>query len=705
MTPSGSKTDSGAGPEARGALRFLGRPVPLRIALILLLLGALVPSLVFFALEYRVEIADKRREIERLGRAQAQTIADDIAREIAIKRAQLTALAASPDLRGGNIAGLYRQAEEAAQSAPGWISLFTSDGRQLFNTLEPLGAALHATRNPDVLRAVQASGFCQTTDLFQSPRAEGFVVSLFCPAQGAPYVLAGALPVEHLNDAMRRQTPEGWLAVLADRKGRVIARSDGAARAIGLPVGTWGYERIAAAPKGWLVLPLDGVESFAGWRQLADGWTVLAAVPRATVEGPLRRWRDEVLMSLLTFSGLAFISAALVGEWVLRSMRQLSKAAAQIVAGGAGEPVKSSIREVNEVGRALAQAARDRAKGEVANAHLAALVASSGDAITSFSLDGEILTWNAAAESLYGWRADEAIGRNIADLLAPDRRSEIDQEIAAARAGGSLRLETVRRRKDGGRVEVSLDAGPVRNAEGQLVGISTIAHDISARKRNEAHMEFVMRELSHRTKNLITVIIAMARRTARQSGDFSDFETKFAGRLHGLARSHDLLVHTDWTGAPIEQLVRSQLAPFVADPGSLQVSGPDLFLRPEAVQNLGFALHELATNANKFGALSQPGGQVTISWGAAINAAGAARIRFVWRESGGPEVAQPTRAGFGSTVIQKLTEASLNATVTTSFEREGFRWEVDMPANEILSDGDAAVAGLLAGDAPLRAAG
>jgi two-component sensor histidine kinase len=265
-------------------------------------------------------------------------------------------------------------------------------------------------------------------------------------------------------------------------------------------------------------------------------------------------------------------------------------------------------------------------------------------------------------------------------------------------------LETVRRRKDGSLVEVSLDAGPVLSAEGELVGISVIAHDISQRKRNEAHMEFVMRELSHRTKNLITVIIAMARRTARQCGDFTDFENKFTGRLHGLARSHDLLVHTDWIGASIEELVRSQLAPFITDPSCLQTSGPDLLLRPEAVQNLGFALHELATNANKFGALSQASGLVAIEWDIRRNATGEARIHLTWQEHGGPEVVPPTRTGFGSTVIQKLTEASLNATVTMAFDRDGFRWTADMPAREILSEGDVAVTALIAASTTLRAA-
>ncbi len=698
-------TNSGAGllAAARAWLRSLRRPVPLRVALALLMLGALLPSLIFFALEYRAAMADKRNEIERQGRSYAQAIADDITREIAVKQAQLSALTTSPDLSAGNLAGFYAQARQAALTVPGWISLFAEDGHQLFNTLAPYGTSLPNSRNSDLVRKVASSGHCATTDLFKSELGNRYLVSLLCPAPGG-YVIAGSLPVDHLTSVVQRQTKGGWMVALVDGKGHVIARSDHSEDFIGKTLPPHTHERLGLETNGWIDVPLDGVQSCAGWQRLSNNWTVLAAVPLATVEAPLRLWRREVLWSLLIFSGLALVSAALIGEWIVRSMNELSKAAAEIVAGRTSEPLHSSIREVNEVGNALAKAAQDRAKGELANAHLAALVTFSGDAIMSVSLDGRILTWNSAAQTLYGYRAEEAIGRQQSDLIPLTRFKEIDEKFAAARAGRSLRLETVRRRKDGSLVEVSLDAGPIRNAEGELVGISVIAHDISQRKRNEAHMEFVMRELSHRTKNLITVIIAMARRTARQSGDFSDFENKFTGRLHGLARSHDLLVHTDWIGASIEELVRSQLAPFITDSSSLQTNGPDLLLRPEVVQNLGFSLHELATNANKFGALSQAGGHVAIHWELARNAAGQSRIRLSWREHGGPEVEPPARTGFGSTVIQKLTEASLNAIVTIAFDREGFRWEVDMPADEILSEGDVAIPGLLAASASMRAA-
>jgi PAS domain S-box-containing protein len=684
-------------------LRFLRRPVPLRVALALLALGVLLPSLIFFSLEYRAAIAEKQEDVRRQGRVIAQAIGDDITREIAIKEAQLLALATSPDLQISGVAAFYGQAQRAAATFPGWITLFTTDGKRLFNTREPFGSPVREARNPERIRQVANSGACGTTDLFKAYLTDRHTVAVLCPAGGTDFVLAGTLPVKLLCDVARRQTPEGWLSTLIDRNGQVIARSDCADWMTGIPMSAAARTRMASGTTGWMSLSFDGADAYAAWHRLANQWTLLAAVPRNTMEGPMRHWRTEVLWSLLVFSGLAFISAALVGEWIIRSIKGLSRAAAEIGAGRTVEPLQSSIEEVNEVGSALAQAAQDRARSEIANAHLAALVTSSGDAIMSVSLDGTILTWNSAAEELYGYRAAEAIGRPQADLVPATRLKEIDEKFAAARAGRSLRLETVRRRKDGSPVEVSLDAGPIRNADGELVGISEIAHDISQRKRNEEHMEFVMRELSHRTKNLITVIIAMARRTARQSGGFEDFEGKFAGRLHGLARSHDLLVQTDWMGASIDELVRSHLSPFITDPACLHTNGPELLLRPEAVQNLGFALHELATNANKFGALCQPGGQVEINWRVVANGTSGPRIRMCWVESGGPAVAQPTRSGFGSTVIQKLTEASLNAKVTTTFEREGFRWEVDMPANEILSEGNVAVSALLAGAAAMRA--
>lgn len=678
--------------------RLVRRPVPLRLALSLLALAALLPSLAFFAVQYRSAVDEKQIQIERQGRLYARAIADDILGELAVKKAQLVVLATSPSIAADDLAAFHAQARQSIAAGPGWIAMFAEDGHQILNTLEPFGRVLPRTGAPALVRRVAETGTCASSGVFRTA-LDRIVVVLLCPVPGTDRVLSGVLPIQHLAGVVARQTPAGWLATLVDADGRVIARSDAADTGAALAPAL--LARIGDATAGWAGAAPGRGDLDIAWHRLPNGWTVMAAVPHATVDAPMRRWKSDVLWSLVVFSALAVLCSALVGEWIIRSTRELSRAARVIGAGGVIDAVDTGIREINEVGRALAEASNDRARGEIANAHLAAIVSSSGDAIMSVSLDGEILSWNAAAEELWGYRAEEAVCHPHAMLLPADRLHELDAKLDAARAGQSLRLETIRLRRDGTPVEVSLDAAPIRGADGTLVGISVIAHDISRRKRDEAHMQFVMRELSHRTKNLITVIIAMARRTARQSDDFSDFEVKFTGRLHGLARSHDLLVHTDWMGASIEELVRLQLEPFVGE-AALEVEGAPLMLRPEAVQNLGFALHELATNANKYGALGQAGGRVSIAWRLATAPDGGERVRLVWQESGGPPVTPPTRAGFGSTVIQKLTEASLNAVVTVAYDPEGFRWEADMPAAEILSDvpPPAPPAPVAAGDPP-----
>ena len=206
--------------------------------------------------------------------------------------------------------------------------------------------------------------------------------------------------------------------------------------------------------------------------------------------------------------------------------------------------------------------------------------------------------------------------------------------------------------------------------------------DITGRKRAHDHLQFLLHEMSHRSKNLLAVVRAIAGQTARSAGMIVEFEKRFSQRLQGIAVSHDLLVTENWTRVRLNHLAREQLSAF-AEPGPrLVLAGPDVFLTPNAAQQIGLVIHELATNAVKHGAWSVPSGQVSFTWVMPIDGK---QCELSWRESGGPSISRPTRLGFGSKVIDNLVSQSLEGKVHIDFGTEGFSWQLSFPcANNVL---------------------
>jgi two-component sensor histidine kinase len=225
----------------------------------------------------------------------------------------------------------------------------------------------------------------------------------------------------------------------------------------------------------------------------------------------------------------------------------------------------------------------------------------------------------------------------------------------------------------------------LRNEVGDVVGLTCASVDVTERKEGEAHLRLLLRELTHRSKNLLAVIQAMARQTARHTGSVETFLTQFGARLQALAASHDLLIRESWYGASLGELVRSQLGVYL-DGLAAQVSieGPAIAIKPEAAQNLGLALHELAVNAAKFGALSVPSGRVAITWSRLENVDGSA-LELDWRETLGPKVKARRRKGFGSMVIERNLARALDAKVELEFDPDGLHCYIVIPANQILA--------------------
>ena len=282
---------------------------------------------------------------------------------------------------------------------------------------------------------------------------------------------------------------------------------------------------------------------------------------------------------------------------------------------------------------------------------LSAIVESSEDAILSKNLDGIIMSWNRGAERLFGYSADEMIGKSVTLLFPADRYNEEPEILGRIRRGERIEhYETVRLRKDGTLIDISLSVSPLRGHGGEIIGASKIARDISERKQAQARQEILTRELHHRTKNLFAVVQSVVSRSFTGKRSVKDAETAVKNRLRSLAQTHALLVEKDWQGADLAAVVRTEMSPY---PDRVTIDGPTLVLSSQAAQNFALAVHELATNAAKYGALSDQAGWVHISW-SVLQANGDSQFSFRWQERGGPLVEPPTIKGFGAVVLEQV---------------------------------------------------
>ena len=324
-----------------------------------------------------------------------------------------------------------------------------------------------------------------------------------------------------------------------------------------------------------------------------------------------------------------------------------------------------------------------RKEAEAASSYVASIVEYSDDAIVSKSLSGVIKTWNKGAERLFGYAAEEVIGKPIAILVPPDRPNDEPEILERIRRGEHVDpYETVRRRKDGSLVDISLSVSPVRDATGAVVGASKIARDISLRKHAEQTRQLLLGELNHRVKNTLASVQAIARQTLSSTTDPLDFATRFSGRIESLAGAHSLLTEATWQGADLRKLIEDQLSQWAADEIKFTARGPAVLLTPQVTLHLALMLHELGTNSAKYGALSAAAGRVKLSW-----TVDAGMLHLQWVERGGPAVSAPTRRGFGTLLIAQSAKGE-GGDAQMICEAEGVSWKIMLPLSSSTASND-----------------
>jgi PAS domain S-box-containing protein len=433
------------------------------------------------------------------------------------------------------------------------------------------------------------------------------------------------------------------------------------------------------------------------------GWETAVWAPAARLGAPVRElWWTIVLTALAAFA-LVTTLASWLGRLIARSVGQAAQAATTL---GEGSPLPSDETPVAEVDTLMAELRRAATRRQAAEHDLRASkdqLQASKDRL-QLALNAALLGWwqydplrgvilaDTRLKEIFDFTADETPLEEFAKRVHPDDLERVwaDREAALNPADPKPYAHEYRIRRRDGEVRW-VDAHGLAYFEGagrerRAVSFIGTAADITQRKEREERERLLMREVSHRAKNMLSVVDAIAHQTATRNPE--DFIERFSERIQALAASQDLLIRSEWHGVEVEDLVCAQLAPFADLIGSrIIVRGPKGRLKAAGAQAIGLALHELATNAGKYGALSTDTGGVDISW-----AIDGDTFTMSWVERDGPPVAAPKRRGFGTIVIEAMTERSVNGTVDLVYPQSGVTWRLTCPtANALGPNGDTSV--------------
>jgi PAS domain S-box-containing protein len=537
-----------------------------------------------------------------------------------------------------------------------------------------------------------ATGKPQVTVLFMAPVVDQFMFGITVPVEidgECRYVLGRSQDQHSLARLVAaNELPPGWLAVIADAAHDIIARSEQEDVFIGkeLPQAQWHH---AGSGGVFEFTDSEGRLSLeASARSELTGWQTAVWAPKALLEAPVRAlWRTIALTALAAFM-LATGLALWLGRIIARSVGRAARAA---IALGEGGPMPLSGTPVAEVETLMAELQQTAARRQAAEDWLreskdrlqsALNVAQLG----SYRYDPRhrVFSGDTRFQEIFDFRKNEATIEEIMKLVHPDDVEMVQANLEASLDPVDPRLSATefRLRRGDGEVRwvetlgLAYFEGDGR-ARRAVSFVGTLA-DITERKEREEKEHLLIREINHRAKNMLCVVDAIAHQTATRNPE--DFVERFSERIQALSANQDLLVRNEWNGVEIEDLVCAQLSLFADLIGPrIAVQGPKLRLKAASAQAIGLALHELATNAGKYGALSTDTGRVDVRWGTSGDI-----FTISWTERKGPLVSAPKRRGFGTIVMEAMAERSVDGTVDLDYVPSGVTWRLTCSAANAL---------------------
>ncbi len=685
--------------------RLIHRGFSTQVYLVALVIALIGPGLIFTAILLMRYAAAERARFEQDARENVRGIALSIDRDTAGLVSVLQTLATSPRLKDGEFEAFDAQARLVRDAIDLDIVLRKPDGQQVVNTGLKRNATLPLSTLPFDREIASGSQRAMVSGLIPGASAALATYAVAVPVlvEGeVTYILSFNAPVSRLQAILAREVVDGWTTGISDRDTTILARLPENESLVGRPRLNSLRETQTDTPGVWEgkdreQRPVIVVEA----RSRLTGWTVAASIPQSLVDARLRRW-------IWAFGGfgllvLATSSALAVNLWsrVSRPLRQLAASGPALARGEAIPRIASPVHEIRLLADVLADASlrirtreeeRDRALAETRRG-LSDLresearfrhMADSAPALIWMTDEASNVTFaNMHFDHLFGMPAAELEDEGWKRIIYPDDLETFSaafNEAFEARAPFRTEVRVI----DGeGTVRwLRCEGVPRLNDAGTFLGYTGCNVDITDAKLAEEHLILLIHELNHRVKNTLATVQSIAGQSLRrlEGEEASAARAAFEARLLALARVHDVLTRESWEGAELGTVVADAIRPLdVAEGRSrFNVSGPALRLPPRLALSIAMALHELGTNAVKYGALSREGGTVAIAW-SVQREEGETRLFLRWTETGGPPVTQPTRTGFGSRLIERSLARELAGEVQLLFAPTGVVCTIEAP--------------------------
>ena len=641
-----------------------------------------IPLLAFIAFLLASYTAIERSRLEQDAQQLARQIALIIDSELQSYIWLLRGLSSSSAIARGDFAEFHAQARRIVDGTE-HVIILRDRSRQIINSRVPFGSPL-PPGVPFTQRETKAyaEGRPFVSGTYAAPVDGEIRIVLAIPLPGSDNLVLGVtVPTTKIRDALALSVPPGWIVGIGDTEGNFVARSARHAEVSGKPAVREYIEKAVGSAGTFRSNSLDGTVILAGYQRSAlSGWLIAANIPLDDVEAPLRRSLELLAVIGVATLLVSFSIAYFFGRNFTAATADLVSRASALGRNLPVLPLKSPFAEFNLVGEALSSAANAiRERTHELETVLATVPAA---VLFRYGKSGQIIPNRFALDLMRVRHEVSDIAQGKPGLLdhiqlrkAGRNLSADETPLAKAMRGESVAYEEIECVfADGASITLLTSAAPLLDERGSIVGAVSVSLDITERKQSEEQRRMLMNELNHRVKNTLATVQSLAQQTLRDTVPIAEGRATFTDRLFALSRAHDVLTQESWEGAELRDIAEST-AKVHGSPNRFIVEGPPVKLSPSLSLSLFIAFHELATNAMKYGSLSNATGTVRIRW--SVASAGKSRtVSISWRERGGPTVQPPSREGFGSKLIHRSLAAEQDASVVVTYAPDGLVCEM-----------------------------